>query len=185
MTNTGVPLVASSIRLTGRKLGRSPALIVPVAAEDPLARLRLRAYPDAARELRLRARVLQVDVVELTAAVHEVHVGVVEARDEPAALGIDDGRIRAAPALDSSAPPTSTMRSPMIATATASGCRVLPVQMFARVMTRSAARRAGREHASVTADAIARVAITCPGGVIRIGDADYNVSALRVPGERR
>jgi hypothetical protein len=41
------------------------------------------------------------------------------------------------------------------------------------VMTRSAPSGAGEECPSANADALAKVASTCPGGGMRIGEADY------------
>ena len=120
----------SSIERASRQRGRRPAPLVPAAAEDPLARLRLRALVDAPRELGGRAGVLQIDVVELRAAVDEAHVRVVEPRRPAAALRrrrtvVFAPRQRSI----SSAPPTSTIRSPMTATAVADGCAGLPVQI--------------------------------------------------------
>ena len=58
------------------------------------------ALADAARELRLGAGVPQVDVLELRAAVDEMHVRVVEAGNEPPPLSVNGGRGRSAPPLD-------------------------------------------------------------------------------------
>src|SRR5262249_53703338 len=84
-------------QLTRGQGGRRPALIVPVAAEDPFARLRSRALGDPPRELGRRAGVLQVDVLELRAAVDEVDVRVVEAGNHTTPAAVDRLRVRAAP----------------------------------------------------------------------------------------
>ena len=84
----------------GRQRGRPPRPFVPPAAEDPLAGFRPRALVDAARELGRRGGVGQIDVIQPRAAVDQTHARVVEARDQPASLGIHHRRTGSAPALD-------------------------------------------------------------------------------------
>jgi hypothetical protein len=82
-----------------RQFGRRPALIVPVAAANPLAGLGPGARADAPGELLRRVGISEVHVVELRAAVEEMHVRIVEPGQHAPSLGIDDGRLRTAPAL--------------------------------------------------------------------------------------
>ena len=82
-----------------RQPRRRPALIVPVAAENPLAGPRSRTLADTPRELAGGFSVAQVDVLELRTTVDEMHVRVVEAGNDAPPSGINDHRVRAAPSL--------------------------------------------------------------------------------------
>jgi len=76
---------------------RHPALIVPIAAGDPLFWPLFRAVGNTLREFGGRCGVLQVNAVQLEAAADEVDMGVVEAGQHELAAGIDDVRLAASP----------------------------------------------------------------------------------------
>lgn len=87
-------------QLPRRQLRRRPALVVPLPAENPLSRLRLRALADPTRKLRGRVGILQAHVIERGAAVDHVYVGVVEPGQHPPPFGVNHRGARPAPALD-------------------------------------------------------------------------------------
>ena len=81
-----------------RKLGGIPLGFVPIAAENPFAfRRDLRAFGNSASELLGACGVGQLNGVELRAAADEVHMCVVESRQEQLAAGIDHLGLRPAP----------------------------------------------------------------------------------------
>src|SRR5207248_11169595 len=84
----------------GWQLWGRPVLLIPLAAEDPLTLLQFfRLRGDSTNELLVSLRVCELHLIELEAAGDEVHVGVVEARQQQLAAGIDDAGSRAAPGI--------------------------------------------------------------------------------------
>ena len=74
--------------------------MIPMAAQNPFARPRLRAFVDASRELGRAVSVAQIDVVQITAAVNEPDVRIVEPRNQASSLRVEDRRVRVAPAIE-------------------------------------------------------------------------------------
>ena len=88
-------------QLFGGELRRAPFCFVPVAAEEPLAFRSLRgALRDAASKFLRAGGVVQLYVVELRAARHEVDVGIVETGQEAVPCCVDRLRIGSPPGID-------------------------------------------------------------------------------------
>ncbi len=82
--------------VVGRQWRPRPQRVVPVAAENPLARLQVRGVGfDAVHELLRRRGVAQIDPRELEAAVDEVRVSIGESRHHQPTARVQDFGVRA------------------------------------------------------------------------------------------
>src|ERR1700681_2185934 len=77
-----------------------PLGLIPIAAQHPIASRSLRsAFANAASKLLRAGAVIELDIVQLRPAIHEVNVCVVETGKQTLAPGIDHASMRAAPHL--------------------------------------------------------------------------------------
>ena len=90
--------VTESINSFVGSAARLPLCFVPIATEQPFAPGHLRrALADAPPEFARAGRVIQLNIVELRATVHKVHMGIVEPGKQPLPSRIHNARMRAVP----------------------------------------------------------------------------------------
>src|ERR1700676_4994016 len=77
-----------------------PLGLIPIAAQHPIAfRSLCAAFANAASKLLRAGAVIQLNIVELRSAIHEVNVCIVETWKQTLAPGIDHARMWSAPSL--------------------------------------------------------------------------------------